>query len=188
LGYSLYELAKNQELQMKCFEEIERVVGNAEEILPEHVENLEYIPLVIKEMQRLYQVSGIIPIVAGKDTEVGGYRVPKGTLIGASFLYLHHDEQVWKEPKVCRPERFTPEESVGRHPCSYIPFSFGPHTCPGNKVSVYSYFLLNCHSFHYWSKRSFISSFCRDLHWSYNQDMCCSQEIRVSLFTKISNL
>jgi cytochrome P450 family 4 len=187
LGYTLYELAKNQELQQKCFDEIERVIGNAKEILPEHVEQLEYIPLVIKEMQRLYQATGLVPLVVGKDTELGGYRIPKGTLVSSVFSYLHRDETVWKDPEVFRAERFTPEESVGRHPCSYIPFSFGPHTCVGNKASVYSYFLLNCHSFRYWSKRSFISSFYRDFLWNCNLDMCCIQQKRQP-FPRISEL
>jgi cytochrome P450 len=136
LGFTLYELAANKELQEKCREEVDRVVGKEKEVQPDHIEQLEYIPLVIKEMQRMYQATGLVPLVASSDTELGGYRIPKGTLLSASINYIHRDKQIWKDPDVFRPERFLEEESAGRHAFAYIPFSAGPHTCLGNKFSL----------------------------------------------------
>lgn len=43
-------------------------------------------------------------------------------MVVANFVYMHHDEKIWGDPFVFRPERFSSEESVGRHPSAYIPF------------------------------------------------------------------
>jgi cytochrome P450 len=136
LTFTCYELAKNSELQRKCIQEVDRVLGKQEEITPDHINALEYIPLVIKEMQRMYQPTGVVPRITTSDTELCGYHVPKGTMIITQFTYLHHDKKIWGDPEVFRPERFSPQESIGRHPTSFVPFSTGPHTCIGNTFSL----------------------------------------------------
>ena len=44
---------------------------------------------------------------------------------------MHRNPQVYSDPESFKPERFLPEQSVGRHPESLMSFSSGPRNCIG---------------------------------------------------------
>lgn len=74
----------------------------------------------------------------------GGYFVPKGTAVGVSTIGLHRNPEVWPAPLEFNPARFLPENSQGRHPFAFVPFSAGPRNCIGRFVcSLYAVHALN---------------------------------------------
>jgi cytochrome P450 len=127
LGFGLYCLGKNPQVQKKLVQEIERVIGVDEEPTYDKVDEIEYLDCVIKEYMRLYpSVPSVPPRIAAKDTELCGFNIPKGTWVTMSTYSLHHSPKIYG-PTV---EEFMPERWQGEMrqeipKYSYIPFSAG---------------------------------------------------------------
>ena len=67
---------------------------------------------------------------------LGGYTIPAGTSVGLLFYGMHHNPRVYPDPDHFKPERFLPENSAGRHPYAFVPFSAGPRNCIGQKYGM----------------------------------------------------
>lgn len=74
--------------------------------------------------------------------EVDGMLVPAGTQIGTSAYSLHHNESVFPDPFVYRPERWIVDEDKGvsaddvaRAESAWVPFSAGPRACVGKNLA-----------------------------------------------------
>nr|CAD7433666.1 unnamed protein product [Timema monikensis] len=65
-----------------------------------------------------------------------GYTLPKGANIVIGAVALHRDHDYFPDPEKLDPERFSPENSQGRHPYQYIPFSAGPRNCIGQRFAM----------------------------------------------------
>ncbi|BDT99291.1 cytochrome P450 [Nocardia sputorum] len=74
-------------------------------------------------------VIGTLPFPLTEDIALGGYRIPRSTMVFAAASALHHDEDLYPEPEAFRPERWfqTTPDRYG-----YIPFGVGVHRCPGS--------------------------------------------------------
>jgi len=57
--------------------------------------------------------------------------IPRGTEVAIATFLVHRDPSIYSSPNEFQPERFFPENSKGRDPYSWIPFSAGPRNCMG---------------------------------------------------------
>ena len=96
-----------------------------------------YLQVIMLEVMRN---SGITPLLflhkAMHDTSLGGYKIPKDTVILINIWKLHHDPTFWDEPFEYCPERFinadghlVPPHDPRRR--RVVPFGGGARICPG---------------------------------------------------------
>ena len=111
---------------------VERLRRNPQ-VLPRLVEEADaggkaYREATIREVQRARPVISFSGRHAIEPFEVGGYRVPKDTLIGLSAGLTHYDPELFPEPHSFLPERF-----LDKLPDTYswIPFGGGVRRCIG---------------------------------------------------------
>lgn len=99
-------------------------------------EQTTYIRQVIQEAMRLYPPAWITDRKALDDDEVGGIRIPKGSLV-VSYIYgTHHHHDWWENPEKFDPGRFAPEQVTQHAPFSYLPFGGGPRLCIGMQFAM----------------------------------------------------
>ncbi len=124
-----YYLATHPEWQDRCRAESQAF---GDQVAYDELDRLVSLDLVMKESLRLVTpVPGLVRR-ANKDTELGGYRIRKGTYIAAHMWGLHHLPEVWPNPDRFDPERFAEhrrEDKVHRY--AYMPFGNGIHKCIG---------------------------------------------------------
>ncbi len=136
LAWTFYLLSKHPDIVKKLHRELDEVFAEKDRLTFDALQRLEYTRCVIQESMRLYPPAWALDRVAEQDDEISGITIRKGTMI-IPFLYgLHHAKAHWQKPERFRPERFTKEESVDRHPYAYLPFGSGPRQCIGNNVAM----------------------------------------------------
>lgn len=63
----------------------------------------------------------------------GDYILPAGCSIVVAPIATHMNPILYPQPELFDPERFSAENSLGRHRYSFIPFSGGPRGCIGQQ-------------------------------------------------------
>jgi cytochrome P450 len=128
-------LARNPDAEARLHEELARVLGSRAPTADD-LPRLKYTEMVFQEAMRLYPPAWIISRKAQDDDEIGGYHVPKGTLVVTSPYATHRMPELWPEPEAFCPERFSAEASAGRPRFSYYPFGGGPRLCIGSGFAM----------------------------------------------------
>lgn len=130
LTWTWYLLSQNPEVETKLHKEVDEVLDGR---LPafEDVTRLKYTEMVLAESMRLYPPAWAIGRMALNDFEIGGYVVPRKSLVLMSQFVMHHDPRYFPEPLRFDPERWTPEAREIRPQFSYFPFGGGPRRCIG---------------------------------------------------------
>jgi cytochrome P450 len=74
--------------------------------------------------------------MATRDVEVGGYLVPKGTMLIVGRMAVQNDPTLWEDPLRFDPERFSSENFKALDRWQYLPFGGGPRSCIGDHFAM----------------------------------------------------
>jgi cytochrome P450 len=141
LSWSWYLLATHSEAEQKFHAELEEMLNGR----PPNVSDLprlKYAEMIAKEALRLYPPAYAVGREAIEETEIGGFRVPKGTQLFAFQWVTHRDARYFEEPEKFKPERWTTEASEQLPKYAYFPFGGGPRQCIGNYFAMMEIVLL----------------------------------------------
>jgi cytochrome P450 len=103
--------------------------------------------MVITEALRLYPPAWTMGREALAGCEIGGHRVPAGTILTMSQWVLHRDPRYFEDPEAFKPERWA-RGADGRSLAerlpkyAYFPFGGGPRLCIGNSFAMVEAVLL----------------------------------------------
>lgn len=137
MTWCLYFLTKHPEVQEKVFDELDKVLGDEEDIKPQVVSELTYTRQVIDETLRAAVVAPWGARVYEYDLQVDEFVIPKETPILLPFGVVLQDPNLWPEPKRFDPDRFSPENIKQLPSLAYQPFGFaGKRKCPGWRFSI----------------------------------------------------
>lgn len=134
LTWTWHLLGQHPEIEARVHAEVETVLGGRAPT-SDDVPQLRYTEMVLAESMRLYPPVWIISRTALRDFEIGGYRLPAGTVFWMCQHVLHRHPQFWPDAEKFDPERMTPEARSARHRYAYIPFGSGPHQCLGEQFA-----------------------------------------------------
>ncbi|KAK8643081.1 hypothetical protein V6N13_012396 [Hibiscus sabdariffa] len=135
LEWAMSLLLNHPHVLNKARAEIDAVVGQNRLMEESDLSNLPYLHCIINETFRMKPVGPLILHESSEECVVGGYRIPRGTMLLVNAWAIHNDPSNWEEPSKYKPERFE-----GLNPSSMafklIPFGAGKRRCPGEGLAM----------------------------------------------------
>lgn len=141
LEWILARMVLHPEIQLKAQAEIENIVGSSRVVSDSDIPNLPYLQAIVKECLRVHPPGPLLSWarLAIHDVHVGDHFVPAGTTAMVNMWAITHDEKVWSEPEMFKPERFIDEDvSVMGSNLKLAPFGSGRRVCPGKAMGLAS--------------------------------------------------
>lgn len=142
LRWALVYMLNYPEIQEKVQAEIDRVIGQSRQPNLADRPNLPYTDAVIHETQRMGNIVPLgFPKEASKDSTLGGYFIPKGTIIITNLCTVLFDKNEWETPEKFNPGHFLDSEGQFRKREAFLPFSAGKRVCLGENLARMELFI-----------------------------------------------
>lgn len=130
VSWTLYALAKYPEVAQKVYGEIDSIT-NQNPFRFVDLPKLKYLANVMKETLRIYPSGPYTARQADTDLEIGGYLIPKDTIIFYPIWAVHTNPEYWPNPEKFDPDRFSNHHNRS----AYLPFGFGARNCTGANIA-----------------------------------------------------
>lgn len=104
--WTLYELARHPDIVEQIREELQLIMKDSSEMTWTKLGEMKFLGNVIKESLRLHSPAAMTIRVAKERDVIGGYEIPKGTVVALGIDAVHLSPKFWKDPHAFDPHRF----------------------------------------------------------------------------------
>nr|WNO46793.1 cytochrome P450 81AN9 [Tripterygium hypoglaucum] len=133
LEWAMSNLVNHPEVLHKARAEMDSQVGQESLIEEPDVSKAHYIQAILLETLRLNPATPLlVPHISSDDCTLGGYHVPRDTILLVNAWVIHRDPTLWDEPSSFKPERFLKGDTES---AKLIPFGLGRRACPGSGLA-----------------------------------------------------
>ncbi|XP_054161133.1 uncharacterized protein LOC128959218 [Oppia nitens] len=148
LSFATYELARNQSVQQKLYDEIRTVIinddDNDQQLDVDRLHNLPLLEAVVCETLRLHSpaisegrfVENDYPLGGGGDGHQTGVIVKAGESVEFGIYAMHLNGDYYPNPEQFNVDRFLPENRNQLTPYAFIPFGLGPRQCIAKRFAL----------------------------------------------------
>lgn len=145
------------DIQARVHAEMDEVIGRDRKPRLEDRGNLPYLECSVAEVLRIATTTPLsIPHKSTRGSTLGGYDIPKDTMMMTNLWAIHHDPDEWENPDVFNPGRFL--DPQGKFSASgptgfrsYLPFSAGRRVCLGESLAKTELFLASSRLLHHFA-------------------------------------
>ncbi|KPP61002.1 1,25-dihydroxyvitamin D(3) 24-hydroxylase, mitochondrial-like, partial [Scleropages formosus] len=134
LLWALFNLSRNPRCQSELLREVRAVVPGDEAPNAQHLKSMSYLKACLKESMRLTPSIPFTSRTLDKDTVLGDYVLPKGTVLMINSHALGSSEEYFDDGKRFKPERWLQEKS-SINPFAHVPFGIGKRMCIGRRLA-----------------------------------------------------
>ena len=135
LCWTLTLLTRHPEVEARLRAEISEVLGDRAPGL-EDIPRLKYTQMVRDESMRLFPPAWLTERMPVKADVLCGYRIPAGITLAITQFVTHRHPEFWPDPEKFDPQRFSAENSRGRHEYAFFPFGGGGRQCLGKNLAL----------------------------------------------------
>ncbi|XP_059143734.1 cytochrome P450 27C1-like isoform X2 [Physella acuta] len=155
LAFLFYLLSKNESVQQRLINEVDNILGKRQPTSAD-LQNLTFLKACVKETLRLFPPIPMNARTTTEDTSVGGYFIPKDTILMMNLYVMSRDEKIFPDPDEFKPERWLRGSEESTAPAfSLIPFGFGTRSCVGRRIAETQIYLATVQILQrFWLKKS----------------------------------
>ncbi|XP_027714080.1 cytochrome P450 1A1 isoform X1 [Vombatus ursinus] len=144
ISWSLMYLVAKPEIQKMIQEELDMVIGR--ERLPK-LSDKPQLPYMEAFILETFRHSSFLPFTiphsTTRATTLNNFYIPKGRCVFVNQWQINHDQKIWGDPSVFRPERFLSADGTINKALSekVIMFGLGKRKCIGETIGRWEVFL-----------------------------------------------
>ncbi|KAL6556824.1 hypothetical protein OROHE_006700 [Orobanche hederae] len=129
-------LLNHPQVLKKAQIEIDNHVGNERLVEESDFDELPYLRCIVNEALRMYPAGPLlVPHESSKSCTIGGYHIPKNTMLLVNLWAIQNDPKSWEDPMEFKPERFEGLKGT-RDGFRLMPFGSGRRGCPGEGLAM----------------------------------------------------
>lgn len=131
-----YHVFSNPEILQRLRRELSRVISGIQPVETMELRDLEKLPYLTSVLMEGLRLSpGLATrqarIAPDRELQYGNRRIPAGTPVSMTTLFMHKDEKLYPDPMRFDPERWMEPDARKKADKTFAPFSKGTRICVG---------------------------------------------------------